>query len=278
LNPLRPLQKEIIAAMKTQPEIDPQAEIRKSVDFMKAYLKKYPFVKTLVLGISGGQDSTLAGRLGQMAAEEMRAETDDAAYRFIAVRLPYGEQADESDAMAAIDFIQADETMRVNIKPAVDATLTALEANQLSINDFNKGNIKARQRMIAQYGIAGARQGVVLGTDHSAESITGFYTKFGDGGADLVPLYRLDKRQGKQMLKALGAPEHLYLKVPTADLEEDRPALPDEVALGVRYDEIDNYLEGKDVAPAAAEKIEGWYLKTAHKRHLPITIFDNFWR
>ncbi|MBW4803426.1 ammonia-dependent NAD(+) synthetase [Loigolactobacillus coryniformis] len=275
---MRPLQKEIIAAMKTQPEIDPQAEIRKSVDFMKAYLKKYSFVKTLVLGISGGQDSTLAGRLGQMAAEEMRAETGDATYRFIAVRLPYGEQADESDAMAAIDFIQADETMRVNIKPAVDATLTALEANQLSINDFNKGNIKARQRMIAQYGIAGARQGVVLGTDHSAESITGFYTKFGDGGADLVPLYRLDKRQGKQMLKALGAPEHLYLKVPTADLEEDRPALPDEVALGVRYDEIDDYLEGKDVAPAAAEKIEGWYLKTAHKRHLPITIFDNFWR
>ncbi|MDC4186187.1 ammonia-dependent NAD(+) synthetase [Loigolactobacillus coryniformis] len=275
---MRPLQKEIIAAMKTQPEIDPQAEIRKSVDFMKAYLKKYSFVKTLVLGISGGQDSTLAGRLGQMAAEEMRAETGDATYRFIAVRLPYGEQADESDAMAAINFIQADETMRVNIKPAVDATLTALEANQLSINDFNKGNIKARQRMIAQYGIAGARQGVVLGTDHSAESITGFYTKFGDGGADLVPLYRLDKRQGKQMLKALGAPEHLYLKVPTADLEEDRPALPDEVALGVRYDEIDDYLEGKDVAPAAAEKIEGWYLKTAHKRHLPITIFDNFWR
>lgn len=275
---MRPLQKEIIAAMKTQPGIDPQAEIRKSVDFMKAYLKKHPFVKTLVLGISGGQDSTLAGRLGQMAAEEMRAETGDAAYRFIAVRLPYGEQADESDAMAAIDFIQADETMRVNIKPAVDATLTALEANQLSINDFNKGNIKARQRMIAQYGIAGARQGVVLGTDHSAESITGFYTKFGDGGADLVPLYRLDKRQGKQMLKALGAPEHLYLKVPTADLEEDRPALPDEVALGVRYDEIDDYLEGKDVAPDAAEKIEGWYLKTAHKRHLPITIFDNFWR
>lgn len=275
---MRPLQKEIIAAMKTQPEIDPQAEIRKSVDFMKAYLKKYSFVKTLVLGISGGQDSTLAGRLGQMAAEEMRAETGDATYRFIAVRLPYGEQADESDAMAAINFIQADETMRVNIKPAVDATLTALEANQLSINDFNKGNIKARQRMIAQYGIAGARQGVVLGTDHSAESITGFYTKFGDGGADLVPLYRLDKRQGKQMLKALGAPEHLYLKVPTADLEEDRPALPDEVALGVRYDEIDDYLEGKDVVPAAAEKIEGWYLKTAHKRHLPITIFDNFWR
>ncbi|ANK59024.1 NAD(+) synthase [Loigolactobacillus backii] len=275
---MRKLQQEIIAAMKTQPKIDPKLEIRKSVDFLKAYLRKYPFVKSLVLGISGGQDSTLAGRLSQMAINEMRTETGDETYHFIAVRLPYGDQADESDAMAAIDFIQADTISRVNIKPAVDATVTALEANQLSISDFNKGNIKARQRMIAQYGIAGAKKGVVVGTDHSAESITGFYTKFGDGGADLVPLYRLDKEQGKQLLRELGAPVHLYEKVPTADLEENRPALPDEAALGVRYEEIDAYLEGKEVSQKAADVIEGWYLKTAHKRHLPITIFDDFWK
>jgi NAD+ synthase len=275
---VRPLQKEIIAAMKTQPEIDPQTEIRRSVDFLKAYLKKYTFAKSLVLGISGGQDSTLAGRLSQLAIDEMRAETGDNSYRFIAVRLPYGEQADESDAMAAIDFMQADQTCRVNIKPSVDAMVAALTANDLTISDFNKGNIKARARMIAQYGIAGANQGVVIGTDHSAESITGFYTKFGDGGADLVPLYRLDKRQGKAMLAALNAPKALYEKTPTADLEEDRPALPDEVALGVRYDDIDNYLEGKTVDSAAAEKIEAWYLRTAHKRHLPITVFDEFWK
>ncbi|MDA5388148.1 MULTISPECIES: ammonia-dependent NAD(+) synthetase [Loigolactobacillus] len=275
---MRKLQQEIIAAMKTQPEIDPKLEIRKSVDFLKAYLRKYPFVKSLVLGISGGQDSTLAGRLSQMAINEMRTETGDDTYHFIAVRLPYGDQADESDAMAAIEFIQADTISRVNIKPAVDATVTALEANQLSISDFNKGNIKARQRMIAQYGIAGARKGVVVGTDHSAESITGFYTKFGDGGADLVPLYRLDKEQGKQLLRELGAPVHLYEKVPTADLEENRPALPDEAALGVRYEDIDAYLEGKEVSQKAADVIEGWYLKTAHKRHLPITIFDDFWK
>ncbi|ANK61306.1 NAD(+) synthetase [Loigolactobacillus backii] len=275
---MRKLQQEIIAAMKTQPEIDPKLEIRKSVDFLKAYLRKYPFVKSLVLGISGGQDSTLAGRLSQMAINEMRTETGDDTYHFIAVRLPYGDQADESDAMAAIEFIQADTISRVNIKPAVDATVTALEANQLSISDFNKGNIKARQRMIAQYGIAGARKGVVVGTDHSAESITGFYTKFGDGGADLVPLYRLDKEQGKQLLRELGAPVHLYEKVPTADLEENRPALPDEAALGVRYEDIDAYLEGKEVSQKAADVIEGWYLKTAHKRHLPITIFVDFWK
>ncbi|MCP8862389.1 ammonia-dependent NAD(+) synthetase [Latilactobacillus curvatus] len=275
---MRPLQAEIIAALKTQPTIDPKAEIRRSVDFLKDYLKKNTFLKTYVLGISGGQDSTLVGALAEQAVREMRAETGDETYQFIAVRLPYGEQADESDATAAIDFMQADQVRRVNIKASVDAMVQALAETEVTVSDFNKGNIKARVRMIAQYGIAGEMKGAVLGTDHSAESITGFYTKFGDGGADLVPIFRLDKRQGKAMLAELKAPKHLYEKIPTADLEEDRPALPDELALGVTYDQIDDYLEGREVAEEAATKIEKWYQKTAHKRHLPITVFDTFWR
>lgn len=275
---MRHLQAEIIAALKTQPTIDPKAEIRRSVDFLKDYLKKNTFLKTYVLGISGGQDSTLVGALAEQAVREMRAETGDETYQFIAVRLPYGEQTDESDAMAAIDFMQADQVRRVNIKASVDAMVQALAETEVTVSDFNKGNIKARVRMIAQYGIAGEMKGAVLGTDHSAESITGFYTKFGDGGADLVPIFRLDKRQGKAMLAELKAPKHLYEKIPTADLEEDRPALPDELALGVTYNQIDDYLEGREVAEEAATKIEKWYQKTAHKRHLPITVFDTFWR
>ncbi|CAJ1225489.1 ammonia-dependent NAD(+) synthetase [Lactiplantibacillus xiangfangensis] len=275
---MRPLQTEIIEALHVAPSIDPKTEIRRSVDFLKAYLKKNTFLKTYVLGISGGQDSTLAGKLTQMAIDEMRTETGDAQYQFIAVRLPYGNQADESDAMEAIKFMNADVTDRVDIKAPTDAMVQALEANDLTIHDFNKGNIKARQRMIVQYGIAGEMHGAVVGTDHAAEAVTGFYTKYGDGGADIVPLWRLNKRQGKQMLAFLNAPKHLYEKVPTADLEEDRPALPDEVALGVHYDDIDDYLEGKTIADDAAEKIEAWYLKTAHKRHAAINIYDNFWK
>ncbi len=76
-----------------------QEEIRRSIDFLKRYLKKHSFLKTFVLGISGGQDSTLAGRLAQLAMEEMRAETGDDSYKFIAVRLPYGVQADEADSL-----------------------------------------------------------------------------------------------------------------------------------------------------------------------------------
>ncbi|MFC6180262.1 ammonia-dependent NAD(+) synthetase [Lactiplantibacillus daowaiensis] len=275
---MRPLQTEIINALHVAPSIDPQTEIRRSIDFLKAYLKKNTFLKTYVLGISGGQDSTLAGKLTQMAIAEVRQETGDAEYQFIAVRLPYGDQADEADAMDAIKFMQADVVDRVDIKGATDAMVAALEANDLTVHDFNKGNIKARQRMIVQYGIAGERHGAVVGTDHAAEAVTGFYTKYGDGGADIVPLYRLDKRQGRAMLAELNAPEHLYKKVPTADLEEDRPALPDEVALGVHYDDIDDYLEGKTIADDAAEKIEAWYLKTAHKRHAAISVFDDFWK
>jgi len=122
------------------------------------------------------------------------------------------------------------------------------------------------------------KKGVVLGTDHSAEAVTGFYTKFGDGAADLVPLFRLNKRQGRKLLEELGCPEHLYTKKPTADLEEDRPALADEEALGVTYDQLDDYLEGKDVPADVKKAIESHYLKTQHKRHLPITVFDDFWK
>ena len=272
------LQTEIIHELGVKPTIDPTEEIRKSIDFMKAYSKKYPFLKTFVLGISGGQDSTLAGRLAQLTMEEMREETKDESYQFIAVRLPYGEQADEEDAKAALDFIQPDVSLRVNIKPAVDAQVQVLSEAGVVISDFNKGNIKARQRMITQYAVAGERAGAVLGTDHAAENITGFFTKFGDGGADILPLFRLNKRQGKQLLQALNAPEKLYTKIPTADLEDGKPMIADEVALGVTYNEIDDYLEGKEVPAQAQEKIEAWWNKTQHKRHLPISVLDDFWK
>ena len=272
------LQETIIQQLGVKPVIDPQEEIRKSIDFLKAYLKKHSFLKSYVLGISGGQDSTLAGRLAQLAIEEMRAETGDNNYQFIAVRLPYGVQADEADAQRAIAFIQPDVSLVVNIKESVDAMTVAVGATGAKVSDFNKGNIKARSRMIAQYALAGSYNGAVIGTDHAAENVTAFFTKFGDGGADILPLYRLNKRQGKQLLAALGADPILYEKVPTADLEEEKPGIADEVSLGVTYNEIDDYLEGKTVSEEAQATIESWWKKGEHKRHLPITIFDNFWK
>lgn len=275
---MRPIQREIIDELKVLPEINPKEEIRRSIDFLKEYLLKHQGLSTYVLGISGGQDSTLAGKLAQLAIEELRHETKEERYQFIAVRLPYGIQADEDDAQLALEFIQADQTMTVNIEAATNAMVEAVELNNVEINDYHKGNIKARQRMIVQFTIAGQLSGAVIGTDHAAESVTGFYTKFGDGAADILPLWRLNKSQGADMLKELGAVKELYEKVPTADLEEGRPQLADEDALGVSYESIDAYLRGEDVSEKDSEVIEDWFVKSRHKRHLPITVFDDFWK
>ncbi|MFC7391982.1 ammonia-dependent NAD(+) synthetase [Scopulibacillus cellulosilyticus] len=270
------LQEKIIKALNVQKTIDAKEEIKKRIQFLKDYLIKAK-AKGFVLGISGGQDSTLAGRLAQLAVEACREDGYNA--KFIAVRLPYGTQHDESDAQNALAFIKADESVAFNIASPVDAFASYYpEAMKEKLSDFNKGNVKARMRMIAQYAIGGQHNLLVIGTDHAAESVTGFFTKYGDGGADILPLAGLTKRQGKSLLKELGAPENLYLKTPTADLLDEKPGQTDETELGISYEDIDNYLEGKEVTKDIAEKIEQRYIMTEHKRQLPATMFDRWWK
>jgi NAD+ synthase len=270
------LQQQIMKDLHVKPTIDPKEEIRNRVDFLKNYLVKTG-AKGYVLGISGGQDSTLAGRLAQLAAEELRNEGKNAT--FIAVRLPYGTQVDEDDAQLAIDFIKPDQTKTFNIKDAVDAFSNSyFDTDGSNLSDFQKGNVKARMRMIVQYALGGMHGLLVIGTDHAAEAVTGFYTKYGDGGADLTPLTGLTKRQGRELLIELNAAERLYLKEPTADLLDNKPGQADETELGITYDEIDDYLEGKSVSAEAAKKIENQYRKSEHKRQVPASMFDNWWK
>lgn len=271
------LQKQIISELKVEPKIDVKKEIKSRIQFLKDYVKKSG-AKGYVLGISGGQDSSLAGKLAQIAMNELKDETGET-YTFVAVRLPYGVQKDEEDAQRALKFIEPDVSLTVDIKPAVDASMSAFtKATEKELSNFLKGNTKARERMKVQYDIAGAYQCLVIGTDHAAEAITGFFTKHGDGACDLVPLYGLNKRQGRELLKELGAEERLYLKVPTADLEDDKPLIPDETALGVTYEEIDDYLEGKEVSSSSKEKIEKRYIQTMHKRNHPASVHDTWWK
>lgn len=279
------LRSSIIDELGVLPAIDPAGEITRRVDFLAEYMLSTP-ATGLVLGISGGQDSTLAGRLCQLAVEKLRdGGTDRARARFVAMRLPYGVQSDEVDARTALEFIRPDATLTVDIRAASDASATAA-ATALSalpdhagpLRDFVRGNVKARERMIAQYAVAGQLGHLVVGTDHAAEAVTGFFTKYGDGGVDVTPLTGLTKRQGAALLRELGAPESTWRKVPTADLEDDRPGLPDEQALGVTYAQIDDYLEGCDgVPPEAVTRIEQLFLATRHKRTVPATPLDRWW-
>jgi len=270
------IQTDIMNALHVKPVIDAHEEIRNRVGFLKEYCRKTK-AKGFVLGISGGQDSSLAGRLCQLAVEELRAEGYEAT--FYAIRLPYGVQHDEDDAQLALQFIQPDKALTFNIGASVDAfTVTYQESDDKPLSDYQKGNVKARMRMIAQYAIAGEHQCLVVGTDHAAEAITGFFTKYGDGGADVIPLTGLTKAQGRELLKALNANERLYLKVPTADLLDNKPQQSDEAELGMEYSQLDQYLVGNEVDPAEKEKIEQRYRMTQHKRELPVTPFDQWWK
>ncbi|BCJ39874.1 NH(3)-dependent NAD(+) synthetase [Actinoplanes ianthinogenes] len=248
-------------------EFDAAREIERRVGFLAEALISTG-ARSLVLGISGGVDSSTAGRLCQLAADRVPSA------EFIAMRLPYGVQLDESDAQAALEFIQPDRVLTVDVRPAADAALQALldaglTTRDAAEQDFVLGNIKARERMIAQYAVASATRGLVVGTDHAAEAVTGFFTKHGDGAADLVPLEGLTKRRVRAVAAALGAPESLVKKMPTADLESLRPGIADEEVLGFSYDQIDDFLEGKPVPAAVAAAIESRYQQTAHKRALP---------
>lgn len=273
---MRELQAEIIEALHVSPEIDPATEVERRVQFLIDYLHTAR-VAGFVLGISGGQDSSLAGRLCQLAVERVRQS--GARATFTAVRLPYGVQADEADAQLALEFIAADQAVTFNIKEAVDGIESEYpRATGSEISDFVKGNVKARERMVTQYAIAGAENLLVVGTDHAAEAVSGFFTKFGDGGVDLTPLSGLNKRQGKALLRHLGSPARLYEKKPTADLLDDKPGQTDETELGVTYEVIDDYLEGREVDAEVAEKIESRYRATEHKRRTPVTPFEDWWR
>jgi len=266
------LQQEIARELEVAETFEAEAEIERRVAFLAERLTSTG-MSCLVLGISGGVDSTTAGRLCRLAVGRARDAGHEA--RFYAMRLPYGVQADEHDAQLALSFIQPDHVLTVDIKPASDAALQAVLAAEVSFRDvfhqdFVLGNIKARQRMIAQYAVAGGHHGLVVGTDHAAEAVSGFFTKFGDGAADLVPLSGLTKRRVRAVADALGAPAELVHKVPTADLETLDPGKTDEDALGVAYDDIDDFLEGRPVDEGVFRTIVDRYRLTDHKRRLPI--------
>jgi len=273
---MRELQARIIAELNVSPSIEPAAEIRRRVQFLKDYLMRTGSAG-MILGISGGQDSSLAGRLCQIAIEELAAEGH--AVTFIAVRLPYAVQRDEADAQLALDFIAPQSVVVFNIERAVLGFEAEYSVSaQEPMSDFTKGNVKARSRMIAQYALAGQQNLLVVGTDHAAEAVTGFFTKYGDGGTDLLPLTGLTKRQGRALLVELGAPERLYLKSPTADLLDNDPGQTDENNLGMFYHHIDDYLEGQTVEDTIAEAIENRYVRSEHKRRVPASLFDDWWQ
>lgn len=260
----------IAAELGVAAHFDVEAEAAHRTKFLMELLVTVG-ARCLVLGISGGVDSATAALLCARAVRGLPAGRA----KFVAVRLPYGRQADDADAHLVLDTVGPDQTLTLDVAPASDALLmhatrAGLRFPDAVRRDLVLGNIKARQRMVAQYAIAGTLDGLVIGTDHAAEALTGFFTKYGDGGVDAHPLAGLTKRRVRALGAHLGLPDSIVSKTPTADLESLRPQVPDEDVLGVTYDEIDDYLEGKPVSGSTAQALSERFRITAHKRAEPL--------
>ena len=273
----------VVAEIRSLYGVVPMArfDAKRAIDERVAFLANFlrsTGRKAFILGISGGVDSTVTAMLAQAACRRLTAEGYPAT--FVAMRLPSGVQRDEADAQAARKFIDPDVLLTVNIGEASTTISNEGVAAYRAIGfrltpvqiDFNKGNIKARMRMITQYQQAANFEGLVIGTDHNSEAVMGFYTVWGDGACDVTVLGGVNKRQVRTMAKELGAPEALWNKAPTADLEELNPGKLDDEGFGFAYDYLDDFLEGQDVPQEVEDKIVAQYSHTRFKRQ-PIVGF-----
>ncbi|TJY42433.1 ammonia-dependent NAD(+) synthetase [Cohnella pontilimi] len=261
------LQQQIIAELGVKPRVDVEEEIARRVQFLKDYVKEAG-AAGLLIAISGGIDSAVAAGLCKRATDELTQETGTE-HLTLGVFQPYGQQEDIAHSYAVAEAFGFTHKVETNIKDAVDAVAAETEkafremAIPRDISRGGKGNVKARMRMVVQYALAFDMNLLVVGTDHASEALTGFFTKWGDGAVDITPLSSLNKRQIRQIARALGVPASIIDKAPTAGLWEGQT---DEAELGVSYDENSDYLEGKEIDPAAREKLEKHYRRTQHKR------------
>lgn len=261
------LQEQIIAELGVQPTINVESEVRKRVDFLKSYVTKTGS-KGLLIAISGGIDSAVATALCKRATDELTQEQGEE-YKTLGVFQPYGKQEDIEHSYAVAKAFDLKYAAETNIKEAVDKVAVEVEHSlkdiglERSITPQVRGNVKARTRMVVQYALANELNLLVVGTDHASEAITGFYTKWGDGAVDITPLSTLNKRQVRMLASHLGVPQAILDKAPTAGLWEGQT---DEKELGITYEANSDYLEGKEIDPAAREKLESFFLRTAHKR------------
>jgi len=214
----------------------------------------------VVVGLSGGIDSAVVANLVK------RAFPEDS----IGVILPVKSSTKDSiDARAVAEkcglhWIEMD--LSVSHELIFDDIKIKLDRDLNGRARITDANLRARLRMSTLYGVANSLGYLVAGTDNAAEVLTGYFTKYGDGGVDFLPIANLTKREVYEWAKVLGVPQQVIDRAPSAGLWEGQT---DEAELGVKYNDIDDYLEGKEISEAAKTRIEHLYNVTAHKRVMP---------
>lgn len=212
-----------------------------------------------VLGVSGGIDSAVCACLAARTGAPVRCYLLPAAV---------SSGTDLADARAVLDSCGLKGEI-LSIAPMYDAVMRqldhALNPAPERVNVLH-GNLMARLRMVSLYTLAQSHRAIVIGTDNLAESYTGYFTKYGDGAADVLPLAKLRKEQVYELAATLGVPDAVMQKAPSAGLWQGQT---DEDEMGIRYSELDAFLRGETVSAQAQQRIDFWHNRSHHKRMLP---------
>ncbi|MEE9400023.1 MAG: NAD(+) synthase [Dehalococcoidales bacterium] len=214
--------------------------------------------KGAVIGMSGGIDSSVVAVLCH------RAFPQDT----LGVMIPCGSQAeDKAHAQAVADkfSIPAVEVALDNIYTSLLEVLPSYKVDA-TLSHLAQANLKVRSRMLTLYYIANQLQYIVVGSSNKSELSVGYFTKYGDGGVDIIPLGNLVKGEVRKMARFLGIPQPIIDKPPSAGLWKGQT---DEKEMGISYDELDRYLLTGDVSSEVRGKIESMIANSGHKRALP---------
>jgi len=216
----------------------------------------------IVLGLSGGIDSAVVAAL---ALRSLRPNV-------LGLLLPcHSHRQDTEDALTVAAHLGL-ETVTIDLTPAFDLLLTLLPAADAMVT----ANLKPRLRMMTLYHVAGLKKYLVAGTSNKSEILVGYFTKHGDGGADLLPLGDMLKSEVWAIATQLGLPEAIIRKPPSAGL---LPGQTDESELAISYDDLDRSLQaiasGRDAAlsPAIRRRLE-YLMKSSEHKRIPIPVFN----
>ena len=228
-----------------------EAYLEEIQSFLKDYLKNSG-CKSYILGLSGGVDSSLVAALARKAVGKDKL-------------FCYSIDID-SNPKDIEDAQRVAKQLDINLKVVNLSDTYHSYLKDLDGEDFqrlSKSNLKVRMRMCALFAYAQEYSGLVLGTDNWDERYVGYFTKYGDGAADLLPIVHLTKQEVRESSKILGISEDLYNRVPSAGLFEGQT---DEGEMGISYKDLDNYLLGNEINSQAKERIEYLHKISEHKR------------
>lgn len=219
--------------------------------FLQEYLESNK-MDSYVLGLSGGVDSSL------VAAIARKAVGKDRLYCY-AIDVESNPK-DIEDAKKVAKELDLNLEV-INLNDTYHSYLKDLKGDEFI--RLTKSNLKVRMRMVALFAYAQEKRGLVLGTDNADERYVGYFTKYGDGAADVLPIVHLTKGEVREAARLYGVSDALANRIPTAGLFEGQT---DEKEMGVTYKDLDDFLLGKEIDPKVKERIEYLHKISEHKR------------